>query len=318
MVSIKEIKYSLPKEFIEVLENIFTDRQLDMIYRSYGNGRNTSFRVNKIKGNVKEVMDELNKNKIKAVNHPKINNTFIIKGSKESFIRKLDVYKAGKIYLQNPSSMLPPLFLDLDKKQTILDLCAAPGGKSLFMADLTNNESTIFANDVNEIRRERLNYNAEKQGAESIIIVGSDGCSVGKRLNNYFDRVLLDAPCSGEGTIHLKNKKNYNGWSEKRVKSCVKLQKRLIESAYLSLKQGGVMIYSTCTLNPFENEEIIEYILNKHSDLKLEKINLDYKNVIPGLKGYKDKNYIKDMNKSLRIIPNDVMEGFFIAKLKKS
>lgn len=317
-MSIKEIEYRLPDDLIEILEKIFTRCQLDTIYKSYENGRNTTFRVNKLKGNTKEVMDELNRYKIKAVNYAKLNNTFIIKGSKESSLRKLKIYDDGKIYLQNISSMLPPLFLDIKEGQTILDMCAAPGGKSLLMADITSNKANIFANDINEIRRERLSYNALKQGAKSIIVLGTDGRTIGKRLNNYFDRVLLDAPCSGEGTIHIRNSKRFSGWSEKKVKHCVKLQKQLIESGYNALKDNGVMVYSTCTLNPFENEEIVEYILNKHSDLKIEKVSLDIPNSINGLTKYREKIYREEVKNTIRIIPNENMEGFFIAKFRKN
>lgn len=317
-MSIKEVKNSLPKELIEILENIFTDGQLDLIYKSYYRGRNTTFRINTLKGNTKEVMDELSMNKIKAVNHPVLKNAFIAKGIKESNLRRLEAYKYGKIYLQNLSSMLPPLFLDLKEELVVLDMCAAPGGKSLYMADLTKNKATILANDVNEIRRERLNYNIEKQGANSIIVLGADGCSIGKRLNKYFDRVLLDVPCSGEGIITLKSSKVYKGWNEKKVALCSKLQKRLFDSAYNALKPGGIMVYSTCTLNPFENEEVIEYALNKYPDLRLEKINLELPNVIRGLSKYKEKIYSEEITKSIRIIPNENMEGFFIAKLVKN
>lgn len=316
-MSIKEVKNSLPKELIEILENIYTAGQLDLIYKSFYRGRNTTFRINTLKGNIKEVMDEFNKNRIKAVNHPLLKNAFIVKGVKESSLRRLDVYKNGEIYLQNLSSMLPPLFLDLKEELIVLDMCAAPGGKSLYMADLINNKATILANDVNEIRRERLNYNIEKQGANSIIVLGADGCSIGKRLNKYFDRILLDVPCSGEGTIHLKNNKAYKIWNEKKVALCSKLQKRLFDSAYHALKPGGIMVYSTCTLNPFENEEVLDYALNKYQDLKLEKINLQLSNVISGIKQYKERMYNPEVTKAIRIIPNENMEGFFIAKIIK-
>lgn len=317
-MSIKEVKNNLPKELIEILENIFTDGQLDSIYRSYYRGRNTTFRINTLKGNSKEVMDELSNNKIKAINHPVLKKAFIAKGIKESTIRRLNAYKNGKIYLQNLSSMLPPLFLDLKEGLVILDMCAAPGGKSLYMADLTKNKATILANDVNEIRRERLNYNIEKQGADSIIVLGADGCTIGKRLNKYFDRILLDVPCSGEGIITLKENKVYKGWNEKKVALCSKLQKKLFDSAYNALKPGGIMVYSTCTLNPFENEEIIEYALKKYPDMKLEEIDLELSNLIRGLSEYKEKIYSEEIKKSIRIIPNENMEGFFIAKLIKS
>ncbi|GAB6170444.1 RsmB/NOP family class I SAM-dependent RNA methyltransferase [Clostridium carnis] len=316
-MSIKNVKHCLPKEFIEILEEIFTDNQLGMIYKSFQQGRNPSFRINELKSDRKEILDELSRNRIKAINHSIYKNAFIVKGVKESSLRKLEVYYEGKIYLQNLSSMLPPLFLDINENQTILDMCAAPGGKSLFMADLTKNNATIFANDVNEIRRQRLSYNIKKQGAESIIVVGTDGCTIGKRLNEYFDRILLDAPCSGEGTIRIKGVKSYNKWNEKRIKSYVRIQKKLIDSAYNALKPNGIMVYSTCTLNPFENEEVVEYILDKYKNLQIEDISLTLPNVTSGLSKYKNKKYKDELKKAIRIIPNDIMEGFFITKLRK-
>lgn len=317
-MSIKEAKNNLPEELIEILESIYTNGQLDKIYASYIRGRYINFRINTLKGNINEVMKELNKNKIKAVNCSFVKNAFIAKGAKERTLRNLESYKEGKIYVQNISSMLPPLFLDLEENLTILDMCAAPGGKSLYVANLINNNATILANDMNEIRRKRLEYNIEKQGASSIIVLGSDGRTIGKRLKNYFDRILLDAPCSGEGIITLKKNKKLLSWNKKKILSHSKMQKKLFDSAYNALKPGGTIVYSTCTINPFENEEIIDYALNKYNDLRLEKIDLDIKNSIRGLTKYKDKNYNEELYKAIRIIPNEYMEGFFIAKLIKS
>ncbi|MGG7058537.1 RsmB/NOP family class I SAM-dependent RNA methyltransferase [Clostridium tertium] len=228
-MSIKEVKNYLPNDLIEILEKIYTIGQLDSIYKSFYNGRSTSFRVNNLKGSTKEVMDELMKHKIKAVNYPVLKNAFIVRNRKASTLRKLEIYKYGKIYLQNISSMFPPLFLDLKEDLVILDMCAAPGGKSLYMADLTNNKATILANDVNEIRRERLNYNIEKQGASSIIAFGSDGSLIGKRLNRYFDRILLDAPCSGEGIIQINFNKRFNGWNKRRLEYYPNQEKELFK-----------------------------------------------------------------------------------------
>lgn len=316
-MSIKEVKNCLPKELIEILEQIYTTKQLDDIYKSFYRGRSTSFRINSLKGNSREVMEELRSNKIKVFNHPIIKNAFVVKDKKESALRKLEVYKYGKIYLQNISSMFPPLFLDLKEDIVILDMCAAPGGKSLYMADLTNNKATILANDLNDLRRERLNYNIEKQGATSIISLSSDGCTIGKRLNNYFDRILLDVPCSGEGVIKLNSQKSFSSWNRKKVELASRLQKKLIDSAYHALKSGGVIVYSTCTLNTLENEEVINYAIDKYKDLKLEFIEINLPNVIRGKTTFNDKQYNEELYKAIRIIPNEYMEGFFIAKLIK-
>ena len=207
-LSIQEVKNNLPKELIEILEEIYTTGELDSIYRSFDRGRYTSFRINTLMGNYKEVSEELIKRKIKFNNYNYIKNAFTSKDSKENVFRELECYEEGKIYLQNISSMIPVCFLDLKKDINVLDMCASPGSKSTQIADITNNRCTILANEINEIRRKRLEHNIERQGANSVIVLQSDGRALGKRLKGYFDRVLLDTPCSGEGTIHLqKNKK---------------------------------------------------------------------------------------------------------------
>lgn len=317
-MTIKEVKKYLPDELIAILEKIYSTKQLDSIYRSYYKGRSVSFRVNNLKGKSNEVMEELMSKEIKVVNHPILKDVFIVKGEKDSALRKLEVYKYGKIYIQNISSMLPPLFLDLKENDVILDMCASPGGKSLYMADLTNNKAIILANDVNEVERERLNYNIEKQGASAIISFGSDACTIGKRLNKYFDKILLNAPCSGEGALKINSSQLLSNWSKEKVESSCKLQKRLFDSAYNALKPGGIMIYSTCTLNPYENEEIINYALTKYKDLSLEKIDIELSNIIRGLTSYDENTYNEELKKAIRIIPNEYMEGFFIAKIIKA
>jgi len=317
-LSIQEVKNSLPEELIEILEEIYTTGELDSIYRSFDRGRYTSFRINTLKGNYKEVTDELTRNKIKFKNYHYIKDTFTSRDSKAKIYTKLDIYKEGKIYLQNISSMLPVEFLELKEDIKILDMCAAPGSKSTQIATITENKANIIANDINDIRIKKLEYNIEKQGATSVIILGSDGRALGKRMMDYFDRVLIDAPCSGEGRIHLKDNKKLLYWSDKKVKKYSKNQKKLIDSGYLALKDNGILIYSTCTLNPYENEEVINYALNKYKDLTLEKITFQDKNIKEGLTQYKGNKYKNVMKNALRIIPNEYCEGFFIAKLIKT
>ena len=317
-MSIQQVKNNLPRELIEILEEIYTIGELDIIYRSFDRGRYTSFRINTLMGNYKEVSEELIKKKIKFNNYHYIKNAFTSRDSKENVFRELECYEKGEIYLQNISSMIPVYFLELKDGVNVLDMCAAPGSKSTQIADITNNRSTILANEINEIRRKRLEHNIEKQGASSVIVLQSDGRALGKRLKGYFDRVLLDAPCSGEGTIHLRKNRKLINWSEKKVRENSKNQKKLIDSGYLALKDNGILVYSTCTLNPYENEEVISHALNKYKDLKLEKITFEAKNKIIGLTGFKDKFYGEEMKKTLRIIPNEYCEGFFMAKLIKA
>ncbi|MBM6839016.1 RsmB/NOP family class I SAM-dependent RNA methyltransferase, partial [Clostridium saudiense] len=146
--------------------------------------------------------------------------------------------------MQNLSSMIPAEILDANEKDKVLDMCAAPGGKTLKLAEKMNNEGLIIANEVNRIRYERLKFNLEKLGAKNVTALNLDGRKLVHIYKEYFDKILLDVPCSGEGTINIKNTKKL-----KLLKNTpfVKVQKELIQSAFITLKKGGVMLYSTCT-----------------------------------------------------------------------
>lgn len=316
-MEIKNAAYKLPKEFLEMLYSIYSPITVDSILKSFIEGRKSTLRANKLKTNIMEIQKELRENKISFSNSILLKEAFILNKVKESQITKLNCYNTGSIYLQNLSSMLPPLFLDLEKGQAILDMCAAPGGKTTEIASIIENEGRIIANEINTIRRERLRYNLQKQGASCVEVTDMDGKVLGDKFNEKFDRVLLDAPCSGEGTFELKRHESYKGWSSKFIHENSKLQKKLLESGIKALKKGGILIYSTCTISPEENEEVVDYALNKYPNLRVMNLNLSIKNSMQGLTSYKDKIYNDNLKKALRVIPNEEMEGFFVCKLKK-
>lgn len=316
-MQIKNAAYKLSKEFLETLYNIYSPVTVDSILKSFIEGRKTTLRVNKLKTTVNDVQRELQSNGIGFSNSSFLKEAFILNKARESQITKLNCYNEGSIYIQNLSSMIPPMFLDLEKGQTILDMCAAPGGKTTEIASIIDNQGEITANEINIIRRERLKYNVQKQGASCIEVIGMDGKVLGDTFQEKFDRVLLDAPCSGEGTIELKRRESYKGWSTKFIRENSKLQKKLLESGIKALKKGGILIYSTCTISPEENEEVVDYALNKYPNLRVMNLSLNVKNSMQGLNVYKDKKYNDNLKKALRVIPNEEMEGFFVCKLKK-
>lgn len=165
------------------------------------------------------------------------------------------------------------------------------------------NEGEIVANEPNPIRVQKLNANLLKQGVRNTEIVSLHGEDVYKKYSDYFDRVLVDAPCSGEGRIHTYDPETFRGWSLGKIARYAKVQKKLLISAVLAVKKGGIIVYSTCTLEPEENEGVVGEILQKAGGyLSLEEIN------IRGLEEYKG---------ILRVWPNKLMEGFFVAELVK-
>ena len=224
----------------------------------------------------------------------------------------------GYYYIQEIVSMLPFLVLNPKENEKILDLCASPGSKTTQIAARMNNTGLIIANEVKFGRIKILSANTERCGVMNMLITKRDGIALCKRFkeeNFLFDKILLDAPCSGEGTIRSVPK-GLEMWNIKTIENLSKLQKSLIASAIEILKPNGELVYSTCTHAPEENEEVIDFAL-KNFNVKIEKINLPIK-IRQGILKWKERGYLEEVKFSCRIYPQDNdTEGFFIAKIRK-
>ncbi|WP_297068163.1 tRNA (cytosine(49)-C(5))-methyltransferase [Thermococcus sp.] len=220
----------------------------------------------------------------------------------------------GLIFGQEASSMIPPVVLDPKPGELVLDMAAAPGSKTGQMAQYMENEGCIIANDPQLDRANVLIANLNKMGVLNTIVTTRDGAHFA-RYGSSFDRVLLDAPCSSAGMI----RKRWNfltAWRMKRVLRYMNIQKKLILAAYRALKPGGILVYSTCTLDPLENEEVVDYLLRK-TDARLERIDLPVRTSEPVLE-WEGRSYSSELRKALRIHPGDNdTEAFFVAKITK-
>ncbi len=312
MVSITQIKNKLPEEFMDNLYEMFSPGTVDNILRGIAEKRFTTLRVNNLKYNIQDLMKYFKDINIKFDRVLWYKDALVIKNANEKDLQKLETYKEGKIYLQSLPSMIPPLVLAPAEGDRILDLTAAPGGKTTEMASIMNGKGYILANELDKLRCERLKYNVEMQGADIVEVVNGRGEKIGENYKEQFDKVLLDAPCSGEGRFTIYNVQSYKQWSMKTVNELVKTQKKLFKSAYEALKPGGTLVYSTCTLNKLENEQIIDWALNNFN-VKQERIDLDIKQAVPAFSNGFDKN----VGKAIRILPSKDMEGFFVAKFTK-
>ena len=202
--------------------------------------------------------------------------------------------------------MIPPIILDAKAGENVLDMTAAPGGKTTQIAALSGNEALITACEKNKIRLEKLKYNIEKQGAKRINVMNIDA----RNLDEFFsfDKILLDAPCSGSGTIYLNDEKMENKFTEDLIKRSIKFQEELINKALKVLKIGEEMVYSTCSILQEENEQIIQKILNKGNAqiILIDKENLKGIPFLP-----------TKIEGAICVKPTDLYEGFFVAKIKK-
>lgn len=312
MLSIKEMRNRLPKEFMEFLYEKYTPVKVDQILLGMTPERYTTLRVNTLKYDIQSLMKYFKEKNIKFERVPWYTEALIIKNANEKQIQKLDIYEKGYIYLQSLSSMIPPLVLNPKEREKVLDLTAAPGSKTTELATLMKNKGYILANELDKIRYERLKYNIEAQGAKIVEVVNGRGEKIGDNYPETFDKVLLDTPCSGEGRFITNSLATYRDWSPKKVKELSKLQKKLFESAYKALKPNGILVYSTCTLNEEENENILNWAIN-NLNLKMQDIEIQIKNQQQAF----TENVDKTINKAIRILPSKDTEGFFVAKLKK-
>ncbi len=222
----------------------------------------------------------------------------------------------GYYYVQEISSMLPVLVLDPKPEELILDLFASPGSKTTQIAARMENKGTIIANELKMNRIIVLASNLERCGVTNTIVSRKDAVAFCSRFSNTqfkFDKILLDAPCSGEGTLRSSSK-TFETWNHKVVDKLSRQQKKFMAMALKCLKKSGTLIYSTCTHAPEENEEIVNFAL-KNFPVKIESIELPL-NCRPGLTSWKEDSFSPELKKACRIYPQDNdSEGFFLCKM---
>ena len=291
---------------IEMLNQQYGEEITSKILEGYLKKRMVTFRVNTLKTSIEKVEEVLKNNNIEFEKVSWSDVAYIVKNVREDTLKELEVYKKGEIYLQSLSSMLPPIVLEPKENTDILDMCAAPGGKTTELASLTNNNANITACELNKIRIEKLKYNIEKQGATSVYIMQEDG----RKINDFFsfDNILLDAPCSGSGTLNVENVNLEKTFTEKLLEKSQKAQLELLSKAVKILKQGQEMVYSTCSILSKENEEIVSKIL-KNNRVEIVPIEFKGKEELPLLP--------TKIAGTLCVMPTKLYEGFFIAKIRK-
>lgn len=235
-----------------------------------------------------------------------------------------ELFQDGHVYIQNASSLIPALAMDPQPGERILDVCAAPGGKTAHIQALAHEaggSAHIIANDAMKPRLKKLEEVLTTFHVPNTIITNFEGQFIDRHTDDLgeglFDRILLDAQCSGEGMLDLSHGAALRYWSVERVIKMSYLQQKMITAAWKLLKPGGVLIYSTCTFGPEENEGPIARHLKHHHDAKVEPIDLPIEGRMPGLKSWGDQRYPEDLIHAIRIRPSTFLEGFFVCRLRK-
>lgn len=296
----------IPNFLYNILLKEYGNDILNKIIEGYSVKRNVTLRVNTLKTSVKNIKEVLDSNNIKYSEVSWYKEALVIEESDENVIRSLPIYENGEIYLQSLSSMFPVVVLEPKENENILDMTAAPGGKTTQIVAMSNGKALVTACEKNKIRCDRLRYNIDKQGATGVNVLMQDA----RNLDNYFsfDKILLDAPCSGSGTLDLSDIKLEKRISKELVDRSVKTQFELLKKAIAVLKSGHEMIYSTCSILKEENEENLNRIL-RDKNVEIVPIDGELFKYIPQLP--------TSIKGTICIMPCNLYEGFFVAKLRK-
>ena len=276
----------LPQKFLDDMKKLLMDEYDDFL-KSYDEPKTTGLRVNTLKISKEELLD-LN-----------LYNLIQIPWADEGFYYNEDVDRPGKsplhesgaYYLQEPSAMSVVPYLDIKEGDRVLDMCAAPGGKSTYILSKLNDTGLLVSNEINPNRIRALGENLERFGARNCIITNTDSNSLRKVFAGYFDKIVIDAPCSGQGMFR-KDEVAIKDWSYAKVLECQSIQKEIIRDGYDMLNNGGILVYSTCTFSKEENEDVINEFIDEYEGARLIEMK--------------------------RIWPHKVSgEGHFIAKIQK-
>lgn len=313
----------LPEPFLERLRQIVAPDRVEGCLAAFERPVSTTFRVNTLKADVVSVIPRLTAAgfAVQPLSWPPATAVaaYGLPAEQRRELTESEACRRGEIYLQNPSSMIPPLLLDPQSGERVLDLAAAPGGKALQMAGMMGNQGRLAAVESARSRFFKMKEILDRHGVRNAETYLKDGTGVWKNCPEAFDRVLLDAPCSGEGRFRSGVRSSYAYWSLRKIREMARKQKRLMFSAVQCLKPGGVLVYATCTMAPEENELVVERSLRRFgAALELEEIQLPIANLAPGLTQWRGVKLHPEMARCARILPDGQMEGFFVARIRKT
>ncbi|MGE3341388.1 MAG: RsmB/NOP family class I SAM-dependent RNA methyltransferase [Candidatus Altimarinota bacterium] len=298
---------TLPEKFLERLQKQYPNH-FEKILTTF-HQRPPVIRVQHLLTEDAPLLAELKKEGIEAQAIPSVPHAYQILHADRKTLTSLEAYEQGLFYIQSAASQVPVQVLDPQPGEKVLDLCAAPGSKTTQIAIHMKGRGELMANEPNKDRFFKLLANLQHQKVDAFVTAKKHpGQNYPAFYPEYFDRVLVDVPCSSESRFIEGDQKTSRYWSQPKVKSLSKLQRALLSAAIQCAKPGGTIVYSTCSLSFEENEQVLQKLLKKYPEVHLEQIQGDLKTlpVDPSVSG------------AIRLMPDEVFESFFVASLKKT
>lgn len=313
-------EHVLPAEFTDRLAAIVPPERLASVLASFGQVKPTVLRANTLKATPEALVDALTAQEIALRPVPGLATGLALQDeAQRRALTETEAFAQGYFYIQSPSSQLAAPLLAPQPGDTVLDLAAAPGGKTTHLAALMANQGKLSAVEAVKDRFFRLRANLEQQGVTIARTFLMDGREVGRKCPGMFDRILLDAPCSSEARFDTRDPESWSHWSLKKVKECARKQQGLITAALHALKPGGVLLYCTCSFAPEENEASVQHALKRFGDA-VEILPAPVPAGIPqqpGLTAWQGTEFHPDLHRAVRILPDACWDGFFLCLLRK-
>jgi NOL1/NOP2/sun family putative RNA methylase len=305
----------LPVLFLDRLKLIMGEKRFASVEATFDAPRPPSVRVNTLKISLPEAQDYFASRNIQTEKVPWAQEGFVLQDIEPQWLSRLDAVCEGRLYIQSLSSMLPVVILDPQPGEAVLDLCAAPGSKTTQMAARMGNQGSIDAVEAIRPRFYRLKSVITLLGAQIV----RAKCLDGRRYRSgsvLFDKILVDAPCSSESRFKTSEPKTVGYWSLRKIKEMVQKQRGLLLNACRMLKPGGVLLYSTCTFAPEENEGVLDWVLRKMpEEIGIEPIEIASVGRYPAVTSWNDRDFDPRLKDCFRVLPTEKMDGFFMAKL---
>ncbi len=314
------IPTALPAAFVQRLQAIIPATLHDEVWQSFSIRRAACFRVNLLLCDTDRAIASLQAEGIEVRRFPFKGDTLFIDPEQRQQALASEACRQDWLYSQSLASQLCASALQAQPGETILDMCAAPGGKTLQIACMMQGEGELIANEAVKKRFFKLRGVLQQQGAADFVSTRlGDGRALWRHFPEYFDRILVDAPCSTEARFRADDASTFRYWSPRKIKEMRHKQKGLLRSAIRCLKPGGSIIYATCSFAPEENEQVVSDALKQFpDDIDIAPLTLPGISAMPGLEAWQNRSFPAALQQAVRVLPNQWSEAMFICRLVKA